>query len=1766
MSRRWLGTIALLISIAWARPASAAFSINAPDPVVFMSVPVNTTTTTTRMISSDTAPETLDTIQLVGADCGRFAVIPDSSLPQNITAGNMLGITIGFTPNARGTVSCTVNLLTGTTPDGSFMITGTGIAPVITLTPTTINFPDVRVANAAVTTAQQNLRISNSGDAPLTITTPFTFSGAAPSDFSVSTPSLTVIPSGSFTDVAVTFDPTMPGNRTATINISSDDPATPTATVSLGGNGTSALIAVGDLDFGLVTGGSTANGNVVVSNIAGSPQGLLAVSSATITQLGTWFTFGANGSGCASQTTCNFTSLVAPPGAQVVVRCAPPSGATGTQTGMVTFTSDTDGGGDSVAMLSCTAGRPDVMVAPTTLAFGTQLVNTTSSAQQIVVTNIGNSPLHYDVAAFGGTPAAFPITAACTASCTLGAGLSAMIDVAFKPTSPAAVGTTIHVTSDDPDLADMDISVTASGTGIAPQISAAPASLDYASIEVGSSSAMVLTATNTGAAPLTISAASITAGAADYTVTLGTAGMQTVPPSGSATWTIRCNPSAPGPRPGTFRIASDSFTGATTDVALTCTGLQGVLTTTPATTVGSPIDFGGVSVGTTDTRSFILKNSGNVTITGLTGVLAPANVGYTIDPTTPVPAMLIAGETATITVKFAPISGADGGPATITITGSWGSGPTAATVVVFLNGDGLTAGYDVTTVPSTSPPTIDFGSLRWDTTATGFFCIINTDQTPLTIQSPITITPTAPTASSEFVVTSVKRNATCSSAGGSTANLPQTLAQAELLVVTVTADPANRTGAMAATATVTSNLAMMPTRTVSLVAMSTTAMLTTTPGLTVDFGSVDIDGPPAIKTITIANTGDGPLDLSSFARTPTTGPFTIVLPSDQTIAVGAHVDIPVTYTPTVEQAAGAFEQVVLSHGIAGVLNGPAMQMITIKGRGVDRHLAVDAPPVFPDTFRNPGATAPVRAVSVHNTGEATLSISAVMVTNDDVWQLLDGNPVDIPANGSHDFMVRFAPKVAGKAPVGELTFMNNDNSVPAPMAIVLLNGNGLDRAVAMGEPVIDFGYTGIGIPVTLEGRLSVTSMDPDHGFTIRSIDLDDDQTFQIDDPPAGVSLAAQTTMQFTVTFTPTAEGTFETRAHLYLDEDPTVQAEVVLTGTAVFVDVTGGGGCSTGHGTGTGAVLVLAMLALRRRRRRRPRAAHAGVIAGVIACVLAVPSIGRADPNLDLDISLFNPTPTTTGTGFQVQPASVGANGAFAAAATLSYATNPVVLRFSGSEHVTISQRTTMELGAAYAFLDRFEVGIRMPLYNQSGDGQMVGVASPSGTARGDLAVHGKVQLARAAIGSSSLIAGATLAVTLPTATSQEFAGVDNPTARAYGLVTLIPSALAGRLSFTANLGAVIRKTSTLSNINQGSGLAWGVGGSVRMLDALWATGELFGDVIPSGRMAGATSSASTLAPSEYLVGISYRPDRRVSIGLAIGRGLIAGLGTPDLRGVFSLAFVPGTPELAPIHPPPPPKIDGDADGDGIPDSVDRCPDQPEDKDMFDDTDGCPDNDNDDDGFPDATDKCPLDPEDKDGFQDDDGCPDKDNDGDGIPDAQDKCPDQPEDKDGFQDIDGCPDPDNDLDGIVDAQDMCPNEPETINGNQDDDGCPDRGDALVVVTPSAIEAAEAIQFTGSKISKSSTNVLGQIAATLRAHQEIVRLKLVVHVQPTNNSDKDQALSEKRADEVRDWLVQWGIAQTRISAHGMGGQKPLVPRGTKNAQMINDRIEMIILERK
>ena len=184
-----------------------------------------------------------------------------------------------------------------------------------------------------------------------------------------------------------------------------------------------------------------------------------------------------------------------------------------------------------------------------------------------------------------------------------------------------------------------------------------------------------------------------------------------------------------------------------------------------------------------------------------------------------------------------------------------------------------------------------------------------------------------------------------------------------------------------------------------------------------------------------------------------------------------------------------------------------------------------------------------------------------------------------------------------------------------------------------------------------------------------------------------------------------------------------------------------------------------------------------------------------------------------------------------------------------------------------------------------------------------------------------------------------------------------------------------------------------------------------------------------------------------------------------------------------------------------------------------------------------------------------------DRDGDGIPDNLDKCPNEPEDKDGFQDEDGCPDPDNDGDGIPDIRDKCPNEPETFNNYKDDDGCPDEVPAEVKKFTGVIEG---INFrTGSAdILSGSYVILDRAVKVLQDYPE-VNLEISGHTDNRGKPDYNRSLSQRRADAVKTYFVQRGIASTRLQAIGYGPTRPIADNKTQSGRATNRRTEFRLI---
>jgi outer membrane protein OmpA-like peptidoglycan-associated protein len=220
-----------------------------------------------------------------------------------------------------------------------------------------------------------------------------------------------------------------------------------------------------------------------------------------------------------------------------------------------------------------------------------------------------------------------------------------------------------------------------------------------------------------------------------------------------------------------------------------------------------------------------------------------------------------------------------------------------------------------------------------------------------------------------------------------------------------------------------------------------------------------------------------------------------------------------------------------------------------------------------------------------------------------------------------------------------------------------------------------------------------------------------------------------------------------------------------------------------------------------------------------------------------------------------------------------------------------------------------------------------------------------------------------------------------------------------------------------------------------------------------------------------------------------------------------------------PVVKPPPPVIDPDRDKDGILNEKDDCPDTPG-----------------------------IEPH---------GCPDTD--GDGFIDSVDECPEVP----GVAPK-GCPDKDSDGDGIMDSVDQCPFEPETFNGLEDEDGCPDELPPKLREFEGTLEGIQ-FDFNEATIRPVSKPILDDAIKTLEEF-EFIKIQVVGHTDNVGTDAFNDALSERRAEAVKEYFVAGGIDASRIETEGKGASAPRDTNDTEAGRARNRRIEIVITKRR
>ena len=227
-----------------------------------------------------------------------------------------------------------------------------------------------------------------------------------------------------------------------------------------------------------------------------------------------------------------------------------------------------------------------------------------------------------------------------------------------------------------------------------------------------------------------------------------------------------------------------------------------------------------------------------------------------------------------------------------------------------------------------------------------------------------------------------------------------------------------------------------------------------------------------------------------------------------------------------------------------------------------------------------------------------------------------------------------------------------------------------------------------------------------------------------------------------------------------------------------------------------------------------------------------------------------------------------------------------------------------------------------------------------------------------------------------------------------------------------------------------------------------------------------------------------------------------------------------------------------DSDGDGIQDSEDACPNVA----GLAELNGCPDADGD--GIADKDDACPNEA----GTKANNGCPDAD--GDGVVDKDDACPNEA----GPAENKGCPWPDSDGDGILDKDDNCPN----VIGVAENHGCPI---VTAEVQQEITDLARAIYFqTGQMTFTDETAIRMEKVSAILNQYKTMNFDVEGHTDSTGSDKINARLSQERADAVRTYLVDHGFPADKIKAKGFGSSNPIGDNKTRKGRQENRRVEI------
>ncbi len=1033
-----------------------------------------------------------------GTVSGDFTVSSNNCASATLAVGAACSFQVTFTPQAVGAQSGSITAPISFTPSGGSAInasitaslTGTGTAPTISVSPSSINFGNVI---QGVPSGDQTVTLSNTSAGPVSITSigagsPFAVDSVnPPANACVLPPATSTLAANSSCSINVTYTPSTVGSQSGTLTIA-DNAGSGLQTVSLTGTGTSntptGYFSPVSINFGNQTLGTASNawGMTLNNNSNVTMQGLGVSVSGTAFSI----VFGSN--------TCT-TSLAAGAACSFQVTFAP--GTTlGSQSGTVTAQFNNGSG----QVNSITAGltgmgiAPTVSVSPSSINFGNVILNSSSSDQFVTLTNTSAGSVTYSGVGFSGPFGAGSTLGTCAAG-PVAVGTSCTISVKYTPTAVGNQSGTLTI-NDTAGSGQQTVSLSGTGLSNTPGGVFSPSSINFGNVTLGTTSnAWGMTFTNTGNVTLQTLSVSASTG---FSIPSGTNTCTAPLTAGAACgFQVTFSPGTTlGSQAGTVTASFGSGSTATNSItaSLTGTGVAPTVAVSP-----SSINFGNAIEGSQTSDQVVTvtnTSAGPVSFSGVPTASGP----FTVDSLNTTCAGTLPASHSCIVSVYYTASAAGNQNGTLTISDN----ATGGSQTVSLSGVGISN----TPNGVFSPSSISFGNQTLGTT-TNAAGITFTNIGNVALQN---LSISVPTAAGFATVPAIPCAA--SLGVGATCSFQVTFTPGSMIAQSGTVKATFNSGGSSSSVSVTASLTgtgVAPTVSVS--------------PSSINFGSIIQGNAASDQVVTVTNQSAGPVTFSGFSA-GLGGPFYVdtgasTCSTSTALAANHACSISVYYSPS---ATGSVDgALTISDNATG-----SPQTVALNGMGVSNTPSgAFSPSSLGFGNQTLGSTSNAAGMTFRNTGNVPLVSFSVTASAGFSISPSTPCPTTLGVGGSCNFQVTFAPGTTLGAQSGNVTATFNNASGASPSTLSInagLTGTGVAPTVSVSPSSVNFGNVSYGSSSS-EHVLTLTNTSAGQ---VSSIALSAGSPFSVDASASTCSsgtLAPWGSCTISVYYTPSAAAT-----------------------------------------------------------------------------------------------------------------------------------------------------------------------------------------------------------------------------------------------------------------------------------------------------------------------------------------------------------------------------------------------------------------------------------------------------------------------------------------------------------------------------------------------------------------------------------------------------------------------------------------------------------------